>query len=71
MYGLLKRLVAERENRDPRTNAIIWNYVDADAYHYARSLYESDDAFYDAFNEAADAIDSEEATQLVVDYHGA
>ena len=60
MLELLKRLVQLNENRDRNTNEIIWNYVDADAYHLARSLYESDDAFYDAFNDAADTIDKEE-----------
>ena len=70
MYELLKRLVELQENRDPRTNEIIWNYVDADAYHYARSLYASDDDFYDAFNAAADKIDAD-AEQKVVDYYGA
>ena len=57
MFELLQRLVQLKENRDPQTNEIIWNFVDADAYHYVRELYESDDAFYDAFNEAADRID--------------
>ena len=57
MYELLKRLVALQENRDPQTNEINWNYVDADAYYYVRELYASDDAFYDAFNEAADRIE--------------
>lgn len=57
MRELLERLVQLNENRDSRTNEIIWNYVDADAYHLARELYDSDDAFYDAFNAAAEAIE--------------
>ena len=56
MLELLKILVNERENRDEH-NRIIWNYVDADAWHYARKNYESDDAYFDAFNSAADQIE--------------
>jgi len=62
MYELLLRLITLRENRDARTNEINWDYVDADAYHYARSNYASDDAFYAAFDCAVDRIES-----LVVD----
>ncbi len=65
MLKLLQRLVALQENRDYRTNEIIWNYVDADAYHYARELYNTDDEFYDAFNAAADEIDREIAQKMV------
>ena len=65
MFELLQRLIALQENRDSRTNAIIWNYVDADAYHYARKLYNTDDEFYDAFNAAADQIDAQLAQQMV------
>ncbi len=57
MLELLQRLVALNENRDSRTNKINWDYVDADAYHFARSLYDTDDAFYAAFDAAADAIE--------------
>jgi hypothetical protein len=57
MLELLQRLVALSENRDSRTNEINWDFVDADAYHLARVLYDTDDAFYAAFNAAADAIE--------------
>jgi hypothetical protein len=56
MLELLQRLVALNENRDSATNEINWDYVDADAYHLTRGLYETDDAFYTAFNAAADQI---------------
>ncbi len=57
MLELLQRLVALKENRNPITNEICWDYVDADAYYIAHSLYESNDAFYAAFNAAADMIE--------------
>jgi len=57
MFELLQRLVALNENRDSSTNEINWDYVDADAYHFARSLYDTDDAFYAAFDAAAAAIE--------------
>lgn len=56
MYELLQRLVALRENRDSVTNEIDWDFVDADAYHLAASLYDTVDEFYAAFNAAADMI---------------
>ncbi len=57
MLELLQRLVALKENRDSRTNEINWDFVDADAYYIAHSLYETNDAFYAAFNAAADMIE--------------
>ena len=57
MLELLQRLVALKENRDSRTNEINWDFVDADAYHIAHSLYETNDAFYAAFDAAADMIE--------------
>lgn len=59
MFELLQRLVALRENRDTVTNQINWDYVDADAYHLAASLYDTVDDFYAAFNAAADLIDQQ------------
>jgi hypothetical protein len=56
MLELLQRLVALSENRYSVTNEINWDYVDADAYHFARSLYDTDDAFYAAFDAAAEMI---------------
>ena len=57
MLELLQRLVLLPENRDPVKDTIVWNYVDADAYAIARKDYESDDLFYDAFNDAAETIE--------------
>jgi hypothetical protein len=57
MLELLQRLVALPENRDSRTNEINWDYVDADAYHLAHSLYDTVDEFYSAFDAAADMIE--------------
>jgi hypothetical protein len=57
MLELLQRLVALKENRDSRTNEINWDFVDADAYYIAHSLYETNDAFYAAFEAAADMIE--------------
>lgn len=59
MFELLQRLVVLRENRDSVTNEIIWNYVDADAYRLAKSLYNTVDDFYVAFDDAADRIEKE------------
>ena len=59
MFELLQRLVTLRENRDSVTNEINWNYVDADAYRLAKSLYNTVDDFYAAFDEAADRIEKE------------
>lgn len=56
MFELLQRLVALRENRHSVTNQINWDYVDADAYQLAHSLYDTVDDFYAAFNQAADQI---------------
>jgi len=56
MFELLQRLVALKENRDSVTNEINWDYVDADAYYIAHSLYDTNDAFYAAFDAAADQI---------------
>ena len=57
MFELLQRLVALKENRYSHTNEINWDFVDADAYHFARCLYETNDAFYAAFEAAADMIE--------------
>jgi hypothetical protein len=57
MFELLQRLVALRENRDPITNKINWDYVDADAYRIVRHLYEELEDYVAAFEAAADMIE--------------
>jgi hypothetical protein len=57
MFELLQRLVALRENRDPVTNEINWDYVDADAYRLVRHLYTGLASYMAAFDAAADKIE--------------
>jgi hypothetical protein len=50
----------ENKNEDGSIN---WNFVDADAYMDVHNLYRSNNDFYEAFNDIADKIESENAVE--------
>lgn len=50
----------ENKNEDGSIN---WSFVDADAYMDVHNLYRSNDDFYEAFNDIADKIESENAVE--------
>lgn len=47
--------ITNRDNFD--SNGIIWNFIDADCYIDARGTFDTDDEFYDAFNELCETYE--------------
>jgi hypothetical protein len=62
IYSLLEssmRCVIEREENINEDGSINWNFVDADAYWICSEFFKDSEAFYEAFDEIANVINSE------------
>jgi len=53
------RCAIEREENINEDGSINWNFVDADAYWTCSEFFKDSEAFYEAFDEIANVINSE------------
>ena len=70
IYSLVETEVREAVSKDENRNddgSINWNYVDADCYMSGVNKYFKDDvAYYETWNDIADAIEKEEPVDTSV-----